>query len=87
MDSSKMFDKDFEKLDWKSDFDFQSWSFEVYLMLCEKNVEYYVDKTEPIIIDKSSKEENVKYEKWKENFIASGYIITLMTKIYAKQFT
>lgn len=49
-------------------------------------MEACVDKPELVIIDSSTNEE--EYEKWnKDNFMARGYIITSMTKIYAKQFT
>lgn len=63
MDFSKLFDKGFEKLDVKSDFNLQSWSFKVYLLLCEKKVKYCVDKLELVINDQSTAEEKEKHEK------------------------
>lgn len=48
-------------------------------------MEHCIDKSVPIITDKSIEEEKEKHDKWKKgNFMANDYIINAMIKIYAK---
>lgn len=56
MDSAKLMDKDFVKMDMSPELDYQNWSFMVYLLLCEKKMEYCVNLPEPIIIDEFTQE-------------------------------
>lgn len=48
MDATKMFNKVFMKLDMIPDFDFQTRSFKVYLLLCKKKVELWLTHRSPL---------------------------------------
>lgn len=69
MDSTKIMDKDFVKVDLSPNFNYQTWFWKVYLILCENKVELCVDLQYPIITHQSTQEEKEKYQKWMKNFI------------------
>lgn len=88
MDSTKITDKDFVNMDMSPDFDYQTWSWKVYLFLCEKKVEHCVDLRKPIITNESTQEDKVKKQKWKkENSMDHGYFMKFISELYSKQFS